>query len=104
MALLLKELTAYVFDASSSENISIDLRAAYQHDISWTSLTSMTSDGSGGNEVVSLTEMGDGLSETVNNYDYAYVVRVHWTSDMAVPDNIKFMNLRIGYTITTPLP
>ncbi len=101
---VIKELTAYVYDASSSENISIDLKAAYQHDLSWTSLASMTSTGLGGNEVVSLTEMGDGLSETVNNYDYAYVIRVHWTTDMAVPGNIMFMNLRIGYTITTPLP
>ncbi|MFB0516928.1 MAG: hypothetical protein ACETWG_10060 [Candidatus Neomarinimicrobiota bacterium] len=98
---IIKELTAYIYDASATEDVAVYLKTSWQHDETPTGLLTLTKSTSAGNDILSSTS----VDITVDNQTYNYWIEVVWRSPMD-PDQstIKFRNVLIGYTVTSPLP
>ncbi len=97
---VIKELTAYIYDASATEDIVVELKASYQHDETPTVVHKLIESITAGNYILSEPN----VDKTVNNLDYNYWIEVVWKSPLSYPTDIKFRNVLIGYTVTSPLP
>ncbi|MDP1675288.1 MAG: hypothetical protein Q8L88_00365 [Bacteroidota bacterium] len=86
-------INVFVLDSDAIQEMTVELRRSNLV------IATGSSSGSPGSTTITMSD----LSETVNNYNYSYVLRVVWTTS-ANPLQLQFQRALITYSVNNPAP